>query len=458
MQPLRRYDSPWFDDPAQDASPPPLSPLDMPGFMSSPFVREALARSETFADANRPVQPVQADDAPLSIGDLINGIRPAPLSAPNMPAFMGSRFVREALSRSATFADVNRPVRSVRSDDAPLSIDDSLSGMRPAPLSTPKMPSIMEDPFVRAARARLPASPAAQSHIQPVRADNGPLTIGDLKSRITPVPLSAPIRPNVVGNMDTVYPIGGPKSFGAPGLAESMLPVWGPGRNAIYDFEHGHPIWGGINIGLGIADVLGLDLVRPAGQAALQGVYQGLSKGISKGLQKAGGVGEKLKQFNKSFMRGLSKELRGYWKFGSHEFDDVRAYYARYLRSIGKPLPKDLPVHHWFAPQRWERAVPGLLPKWLINQPWNLLPLTRVTETEAPTVKAFHDAIEGKGKSVFQFDKDDLLRNYRMRYEYGTPDWAKIGIPTYSMSAAGNSAEVGNAIYDYLYKNKNDQK
>jgi len=34
---------------------------------------------------------------------------------------------------------------------------------------------------------------------------------------------------------------------GAPGLAESFIPVWGSGREAINDFQTGHYVWGTVN-------------------------------------------------------------------------------------------------------------------------------------------------------------------------------------------------------------------
>ena len=41
----------------------------------------------------------------------------------------------------------------------------------------------------------------------------------------------------------------------APGTLESLIPVWGSGKQAIHDFETGHYVWGTINSVVAVSDV-----------------------------------------------------------------------------------------------------------------------------------------------------------------------------------------------------------
>lgn len=111
---------------------------------------------------------------------------------------------------------------------------------------------------------------------------------------------------------------------GAPGLAESFVPVWGSGREAINDFQTGHYVWGTVNGVMAASDV------------ALVGY-------------------------------GVKALCKGAWKMGSHTWSATRKWYGK-----TRGLPPNTQVHHWVIPQGgWGKAVPGVVK----NQPWNLNPM-----------------------------------------------------------------------------------
>lgn len=141
-----------------------------------------------------------------------------------------------------------------------------------------------------------------------------------------------------IRKLEVEHPTGdfiGPNGpIGAPGVAEGFVPVWGPARAAVNDFETGHPIWGTFNSALAISDVC-------------------LVKSLCQGLVKGG------------------------FKLGSHSWGATRKWYG-----ITRNLPKNTPAHHWLIEQnsKFGKVVPEVVK----NQPYNLLP---VADT------AFHTAI-----------------------------------------------------------------
>jgi len=128
-------------------------------------------------------------------------------------------------------------------------------------------------------------------------------------------------------------------NVGAPGTAESFIPVWGSGREAINDFQCGRWGWGVVNTVLAITDATGV------------------------------GYG----------VRGIAK---GAWKFGKHAWKATRKWYG-----ATRGLLKGTHVHHWLIAQasRFGRRFPGI-----INQPWNLLPIPLGKEE-------IHRILHGKG-------------------------------------------------------------
>jgi RHS repeat-associated protein len=152
---------------------------------------------------------------------------------------------------------------------------------------------------------------------------------------------------------------------GEPGTLESIIPVWGSGRQAINDYQTGQPVWGTINIALAVSDVF-----------LLKSVAQGICKGA--------------------------------WKFGSNTWGATRKWYGR-----TRDLPTGTPVHHWLIERNGEFGT--YMPDFIKNQPWNL---NAIYGTETMTGSQVHNAIHGWGSNQFNlFD----------RWWHGTPGWAKLG-------------------------------
>lgn len=107
-----------------------------------------------------------------------------------------------------------------------------------------------------------------------------------------------------------------------PGLAESMVPVWGSAREAVADFHDGDMLGAAANGALAVTDLTGEGYVLKA-----------LGKG---GVKIA----------------------------GSHAWPAVREW----MRET-KRLPEGLQGHHWLIPQnQWGKYFPEVLK----NQPWNI--------------------------------------------------------------------------------------
>ena len=125
------------------------------------------------------------------------------------------------------------------------------------------------------------------------------------------------------------------------GFWESMIPVWGSGKQAYEDFNCGRWGWGLFNTALAITDIIPARAV-------------------------AGGL------------------IKGAWKGGSNTWKATRAWYG-----ATRNLAKGTPVHHWLIPRGgWGSHVPDVIK----NQPWNLMPM--------PNQK-FHNAVHGWGPDAF---------------------------------------------------------
>jgi hypothetical protein len=519
MQPLRGYDSLSLGNLLQGIAPAPLSPVDVQNTepydsAQSPIVpqrrssltqerflalKQAMRRiaphvppdvlqrhyinrlSELSNPTADTLYPAASHDSPPPSDDTSGGFYTAPQFAQSAQSAMASPFVQEAMARFAENA--RRHVQPISEEDARLSTGDLRNSIRTEPLSAP---DIMEDPIV-AARARS-VGPVADRY---VAVDAVPFSTADPASDAVPLPSTKSNTPNGHGETETRYWENSPKlweemipgwgtgkaafndfnsgnyasgarkaatalgeltnpgialgqaavkrSAREPTFAESLLPLWGPAVNGLHDLHKGDYLWALINAGLFAADATGLELLSEPAKGAFYGLRYGIPKAIPKALEKSG-VGEQLKAGYKTVKQELSEQLRGYWKLGSHDAGNTREWYARYLNSTGKALPDDMPVHHYIVPQR----MGWLLPKWLFNQPWNLLPLTRASELGVEP-RVLHNALHGWKKDEYVLDKG-VLQNLRKQYEYGTPDWAKRGIPAALMSAGGNTAEIENAL------------
>jgi hypothetical protein len=164
---------------------------------------------------------------------------------------------------------------------------------------------------------------------------------------------------------------------GEPGLAESFIFVWGPGRAAVNDFQQGNYVWGTINTGLAISDLIPM---KAAAGAVCRGTWR-LSGPVRRWA------------------------MGGLWKFGSNTWKATRPWLGR----IKAAMPGE-PVHHWCIPQGgWAKDLPDRLK----NQPWNLMNAFN---------KTWHDWIEGKaagGKKGFRLPA---------RLWFGTPPWFRAGL------------------------------
>ncbi len=112
---------------------------------------------------------------------------------------------------------------------------------------------------------------------------------------------------------------------GPPGFLESMVPVWGSGRESLNDLQTGDYLGAGFNGALAATDVVPAKAVAGA---------------LEKGAFKMGGS----RTWN-AVRKWMGK--KGYFEAGQ-------------------------PGHHWAIPQKgWGEAVPD----WIKNQPWNIKPM-----------------------------------------------------------------------------------
>jgi len=161
-----------------------------------------------------------------------------------------------------------------------------------------------------------------------------------------------------------------PQSVGAPGFAESLIPIWGSGRAAINDFQTGHWGWGLVNTGLAISDVfLVKSLVTAAGKVGVAG------------LVRLGG--------SETWGAAKGWMVRNGWR----EF-------------------KGQPFHHWLIPQgEWGKVVPGLIK----NQPWNILRISEEGVSDGLHIM-LHGGTTGAGETM----------GIAQRLLMGSPTWAKV--------------------------------
>lgn len=178
------------------------------------------------------------------------------------------------------------------------------------------------------------------------------------------------------------------RSVGHPGFAESLIPVWGSGREAVADFQEGDYVGAALNGALAASDVF-------------------LAASLAKGLAK-GGV---------YIAKNAAKKKAPY------DWDD---YVRPWMGKRGHLLPRQ-PGHHWLIPQNgWGKDVPD----WFKNQPWNIKGMPDQT---------VHNQVHGhyrKPPSKPSAKARPRAFSPAERYWYGTPDWAKVG----TAAAAGHPA------------------
>jgi hypothetical protein len=156
-------------------------------------------------------------------------------------------------------------------------------------------------------------------------------------------------------------------SVGHPGFAESLIPVWGSGREAVADFQEGNYASAALNGALAASDLF-------------------LAESVAKGLAKGGFY--------------VAKNVA---RKAPYDWDKVVRPW------MGKQgfLEASQHGHHWAIPQNgWGKKVPDAIK----NQPWNIKPM--------PSAEV-HGRIAGSYKGKPQF-------NAAERYWYGTPAWSKV--------------------------------
>jgi hypothetical protein len=166
-----------------------------------------------------------------------------------------------------------------------------------------------------------------------------------------------------------------PRSDLHPGFAESLIPVWGSGKEAYADWQDGDYFGAGINGALAASDLF-------------------LAGDVAKAIAKGGWY----------VLRGpLLKEA------SQQDWDVVR-------KELGKGLlTKGQHGHHWAIPQNgWGKNVPEMIK----NHPLNIKAMPDV---------ATHMRITGRYKGMPRFNQFE-------RYWYGTPTWSKV----FTVDAAGH--------------------
>jgi hypothetical protein len=178
-------------------------------------------------------------------------------------------------------------------------------------------------------------------------------------------------------------------SVGHPEFAESLIPIWGSGREAVADFQEGDYVGAGLNGALAASDIF---LVGSAGKFVAKGGIFIVNEGRSKAPYA--------------------------WRTAARP----------YLEEIGV-LQKGQHGHHWLIPQNgWGKKVP----EWLKNQPLNIKPMP-----EGPAGAEMHGRLTNSYKGKPRF-------NLVQRVIVGTPVEAKV----VAGSAVGHTAAAGKAEVD----------
>jgi hypothetical protein len=172
-------------------------------------------------------------------------------------------------------------------------------------------------------------------------------------------------------------------SVGHPGFAESLIPVWGSGREAVADFQDGDYLGAALNGGLAVSDLF---------------LATALEKAVAKGGLYAlkGAIGD-------SAASQAWKNVRR--KMGTLEMLDPYQH-----------------GHHWLIPQKgWGKDIPD----WIKNHPLNI---------QGMPSREVHGRIHGRYKGQSRYG---ILG----RYWHGTPHWSKfatgsaVGHPVAAMKA-----------------------
>lgn len=172
------------------------------------------------------------------------------------------------------------------------------------------------------------------------------------------------------------------QSVGHPGFAESLIPIWGSGREAVADFQDGDYVGAALNAGLAVSDVF-------LGGAVLKAGAKTAAKAAARGSGK-----KALSTTWNATRKRMQKE--GY-------------------------IPPGQQGHHWLIPQNgWGKQVPPGVK----NSHWNILP------REPDVHGRIHHRVRGQPRY-----------NVAERYVHGTPTTAKVAMG----AAAGHPTAAAKA-------------
>lgn len=193
------------------------------------------------------------------------------------------------------------------------------------------------------------------------------------------------------------------RKFEHPGALESMVPIWGSGKEALADFEDKNHVGGVVNTALAASDVF-------------------LAKAIVGGLLKGGLKVAGPHVWRTTLPERKVAEKRGKKIQGAREWLGEKGF-----------LRPGQPGHHWFIEQK-TKWVPDVVK----NQPLFIKGMRDAVE---------HGRIHGpytvKGVRLPQF-------NAAQRLWYGTPQWLKAAY----VSSAGHSGAAAGWAADTKPKKK----
>jgi len=433
MQPLRGFDSLSLGDLLQGITLGPLSPPNMPGAWdgSSPDSSSMMAGPP---DSMPPWQRGLTRESLTALKAAMARI------APHVPPdLLQQHYIRRIAELSNPTPETLYPALSY--DTAQSSGNSVLGGNRPAPLSPPPMPAAMDSPYRAAVMDRFGAPADPDRHVQPVRSDDAPFPIGDVTTGVRPAPHSSPNIPSVNDQTDTRYWDNSPAttrqstdSIDEQASWKNLVPVWGPGQAGINDFQNGHYLSGARKL-ITSAEDLGLYPFRALQEVAIKAhavpvlspatdAYEEAKKG-DYGSALADGALALADAVTDGAVTSASRGV----KAGSQTWAAVRPHLGKLWN-----LPPRTHVHHAFFPQKNKS-----IPESVRNHPLNLKPMYGGKVGDR-TTQELHNAVHGIGKKRF-FPENPTI-DYVLRAYHGWPNWSKVALPAAAASTVGNFVDL----------------
>jgi hypothetical protein len=191
-----------------------------------------------------------------------------------------------------------------------------------------------------------------------------------------------------------------PHSVGHPGTLESLVPVWGSGREAVANFQEGDYPGAALNGALAASDLF-------------------LAGSVAKGIAKGGTLA-----ITGALLRNTKSELSVPLKKGEKPMQSTWKAMRAAMQKRGMII-RDQHGHHWFFTQNgWRSGVPDFIK----NHPLNIMPM--------PSAEV-HGRLTGRYKGLPKFTLFE-------QFLHGTPTWAKVG----AVDAAGHPIAATTASRD----------